>query len=99
MVRIYDLLFNEDQQIRFWQTLLLLVGINWKKCPPFRQIVRVNICCINSAVFFIATWVVFYCLVVGVFLGTIVGVSTVFGVKWYTFFPNENIDNNSNKIS
>ena len=81
MVRLYDLLFNEDEQLRFWQTMLLLIGINWKKCPSFRQIVRVNVCCINSALFFLATWVIFYFVVIGVFLGTIVGVATVLGIK------------------
>jgi hypothetical protein len=81
MVQIYELFFDEREQMRVWQSLLLLIGINWKKCPSFRQILRVNICCLNSALFFLATWIVFYLMVIAVFCGAIAGTASLLGVK------------------
>lgn len=81
MVNLIELLSDEREQLRLWHSFLLLLGINWKKCPPFRQVVRVNLCCLNSAIFFLGTWIVFYLMVVCIFCGTIAGTASLMGIK------------------
>lgn len=82
MVNLIELLSDEREQLRLWQSFLLLLGINWKKCPPFRQVLRVNLCCLNSAIFFFGTWIVFYLMVVCIFCGAVAGTASLMGIKW-----------------
>jgi hypothetical protein len=46
-----------------------------------QNIVRINICCLNSALFFIGTWILFYAIVLVLFFGIFLGAATLLGVK------------------
>ena len=78
---VIERILSEKHRAKIWSTLLLIFAINWKKCPSFRQILRVNLCCIGSATFFIGTWIMFYCLVIAVFCGAVAGTATLLGIE------------------
>lgn len=81
MTSWYDVITDEEEQRKLWKHMLLLLGINTKKCPGFRTVVRVNLCCLNSALFLMGTWLVFYLMVVFIFCSVVSGTASVLQIK------------------
>lgn len=81
MVSWCELLSDEKKQLKVWKSFLEMLGINRRKCPGFRTVLRVNICCINSFAFFLGTWILFYLAVVAIFCGAVTGSAALLGVK------------------
>lgn len=78
---LYRLLSDDKTQLKAWKQFLVLVGINWRKCPSFRTILRVNLCCINSVVFLLATWLFFYVAVISIFCAAVTGSASLLGIQ------------------
>ena len=81
MVKWLAIFRDERTQLRALKYLLSLFGVKWNRLPDIKTIIRVNVCCINSAVFFIGTWILFYLIVTAVFCGVIMGAAALLGVK------------------
>ena len=81
MVTWFELLSDEKKQLRLWKHFLAMIGINRRKCPSFRTVLRVNVVCCSSVLFFLVTWLLFYVTVVAVFCGAIAGSAALMGLK------------------